>query len=188
MQFLAPFIMVKKGGKLPEGNINNWFFEKGDLRSSLPGRLPAGARIDITGRVPRTTADPRTVTRVRRRVNWRMQCLADLSPQLCAPHARTRRSEQQMRQLDGVCERWQLIGLRPPTADVAAKVNIGQATFGKYPENLLGSRARYIRAFKVRTHTSVTLPPLRPAPTASPFWASAAIVRGPSEGLNCVGT
>ena len=35
-------------------------------------------------------------------------------------------------------------------ADIAAKVNIGQATFGKFPENLLGSRARYIRAFKVR--------------------------------------
>ena len=42
MQFLAPFIMVKKGGKLPEGNINDWFFEKGDLKSSLPGRMPAG--------------------------------------------------------------------------------------------------------------------------------------------------
>ena len=41
-QFLAPFIMVKKGGKLPEGNINNWFFERGDLKSSLPGRMPTG--------------------------------------------------------------------------------------------------------------------------------------------------
>ena len=42
IQFLAPFIMVKKGGKLPEGNINDWFFEKGDLKSSLPGRMPPG--------------------------------------------------------------------------------------------------------------------------------------------------
>lgn len=48
-QFLAPFIMVKKGGKLPEGNINDWFFEKGDLKSSLPGRLPPGAGIDLGG-------------------------------------------------------------------------------------------------------------------------------------------
>ena len=38
-----------------------------------------------------------------------------------------------------------------PSADIAEKVNIGQATFGKYPENLLGSRARYIKAFKVRS-------------------------------------
>ena len=48
VQFLAPFIMVKKGGKLPEGNINDWFFERGDLKSSLPGRLPAGASIRIS--------------------------------------------------------------------------------------------------------------------------------------------
>jgi len=50
VQFLAPFIMVKKGGKLPEGNINDWFFEKGDLKSSLPGRMPAGASTQVARR------------------------------------------------------------------------------------------------------------------------------------------
>ena len=43
VQFLAPSIMVKKGGNLPEGHINDWFFEGGDLKRSLAQRLPPGA-------------------------------------------------------------------------------------------------------------------------------------------------
>lgn len=34
-------------------------------------------------------------------------------------------------------------------ADIASKVNYGQQTFLRFPENLLNSRARYSRAFQV---------------------------------------
>ena len=36
-----------------------------------------------------------------------------------------------------------------PCAGYASRVQQGQATFGKYPENLLHSRVRYSKAFKV---------------------------------------
>ena len=42
-QFLNPMILVKKGGKLPEGHIQSWFWEKGNLKDCLPLKLPAGA-------------------------------------------------------------------------------------------------------------------------------------------------
>ena len=42
-QFLNPMILVKKGGKLPEGHIQSWFWERGNLKDSLPLKLPAGA-------------------------------------------------------------------------------------------------------------------------------------------------
>ena len=35
------------------------------------------------------------------------------------------------------------------SADVAARVNIGQSVFTRYPENLMNSRRRYIKAFQV---------------------------------------
>lgn len=34
--------MVKKGGKLPEGHINDWFWEKKDMKDYIASRLPAG--------------------------------------------------------------------------------------------------------------------------------------------------
>lgn len=42
-QFLNPMILVKKGGKLPEGHIQSWFWERGNLKESLALKLPAGA-------------------------------------------------------------------------------------------------------------------------------------------------
>jgi len=43
-QFLNPMILVKKGGKLPGGHIQSWFWERGSLRDSLPLKLPPRAR------------------------------------------------------------------------------------------------------------------------------------------------
>ena len=34
-------ILVKKGGKLPEGHIQSWFWERGNLKDSLTLKLPA---------------------------------------------------------------------------------------------------------------------------------------------------
>ena len=42
MQFLNPGILVKKPGKLPEGHINEWFWEKGNMKDTLPVKLPGG--------------------------------------------------------------------------------------------------------------------------------------------------
>ena len=42
LQFLNPWIMVKKGGKLPEGHINDWFWENKDMKGYIASRLPAG--------------------------------------------------------------------------------------------------------------------------------------------------
>ena len=36
-------ILVKKGGKLPEGHIQSWFWERGNLKDSLPLKLPPRA-------------------------------------------------------------------------------------------------------------------------------------------------
>ena len=36
-----------------------------------------------------------------------------------------------------------------PCAGYASRVQQGEATFGKYPENLLHSRVRYSKAYKV---------------------------------------
>lgn len=44
---------------------------------------------------------------------------------------------------------WQL-GYVRCCADIASKVKVGQTEFKRYPENLLNSRVRYGRAFKVR--------------------------------------
>ena len=44
-QFLNPMILVKKGGKLPEGHIQSWFWERGNLKDSLALKLPAGAHL-----------------------------------------------------------------------------------------------------------------------------------------------
>ena len=40
LQFLSPRILVRKGGILPEGHINDWFWEKKDPISHLKQRLP----------------------------------------------------------------------------------------------------------------------------------------------------
>ena len=42
--------------------------------------------------------------------------------------------------------------VRVPYAGYASRVQQGEATFGKYPENLLHSRVRYSKAFKVWTN------------------------------------
>ena len=42
VQFLNPWIMVKKGGKLPEGHINDWFWEDKSMKDYLATRLPKG--------------------------------------------------------------------------------------------------------------------------------------------------
>ena len=47
VQFLNPWIMVKKGGKLPEGHINDWFWEKKSMPDYMASRLPEG-RVTIT--------------------------------------------------------------------------------------------------------------------------------------------
>ncbi|KAL3136249.1 hypothetical protein ABBQ32_007258 [Trebouxia sp. C0010 RCD-2024] len=39
-EFLNPWIMVKKGGKLPEGHINDWFWEKKSMPDFMASRLP----------------------------------------------------------------------------------------------------------------------------------------------------
>lgn len=43
LQFLNPSILVKKPGKLPEGHINSWFWERGNMRDTLPLKIPGGA-------------------------------------------------------------------------------------------------------------------------------------------------
>ena len=40
MQFMNPKMMVKKGGKCPEGDINTWFFEGDSLRDHVHKKLP----------------------------------------------------------------------------------------------------------------------------------------------------
>lgn len=39
-EFLNPWIMVKKGGKLPAGHINDWFWEEKDMKNYMATRLP----------------------------------------------------------------------------------------------------------------------------------------------------
>ncbi|KAK9840748.1 hypothetical protein WJX81_002154 [Elliptochloris bilobata] len=39
-EFLNPMILVKKGGKLPAGHIQSWFWERGNLKDSLSLKLP----------------------------------------------------------------------------------------------------------------------------------------------------
>lgn len=39
-EFLNPSIMVKKGGSVPPGNINEWFFKGGDLKSHVKHQIP----------------------------------------------------------------------------------------------------------------------------------------------------
>ncbi len=43
LQFLNPWIMVKKGGKLPPGHINDWFWEDKDMKDYMATRLPKGS-------------------------------------------------------------------------------------------------------------------------------------------------
>ena len=42
LQFLNPWIMVKKGGKLPVGHINDWFWEDKSMQDYIATRLPKG--------------------------------------------------------------------------------------------------------------------------------------------------
>ena len=42
LQFLNPWIMVKKGGKLPVGHINDWFWEDKSMPDYIATRLPKG--------------------------------------------------------------------------------------------------------------------------------------------------
>ncbi|DBA67607.1 hypothetical protein WJX79_004788 [Trebouxia sp. C0005] len=46
-EFLNPWIMVKKGGKLPQGHINDWFWEDKDMKDYMATRLPK----DIASRI-----------------------------------------------------------------------------------------------------------------------------------------
>ena len=48
MQFLNPWIMVKKGGKLPAGHINDWFWEDKSMQDYIATRLPKGACLLFT--------------------------------------------------------------------------------------------------------------------------------------------
>lgn len=43
-------------------------------------------------------------------------------------------------------------------AGYGKRVNLGDKEFGRYPENLLNSRVRYSRAFKVRLVCSMGTP------------------------------
>lgn len=40
LQFMNPKMMVKKGGKCPEGHINSWFFEGNGLKDHVSKKLP----------------------------------------------------------------------------------------------------------------------------------------------------
>ena len=107
MQFLNPGILVKKPGKLPEGHINTWFWEKGNMKDTLPTKLPGGETLPA---------------------------LPD--------HARL--------YLDLLCKNLFRLMLLLRFADLGSRVQLGEAQFGKYPENLLHSRVRYSKAFQVR--------------------------------------
>ena len=40
LQFMNPKMMVKKGGKCPDGHINSWFFEGNGLKEHVSKKLP----------------------------------------------------------------------------------------------------------------------------------------------------
>ena len=40
LQFMNPKMMVKKGGRCPDGNINDWFFEGNGLQDHVSKKLP----------------------------------------------------------------------------------------------------------------------------------------------------
>ena len=40
--------MVKKGGKLPAGHINDWFWEDKDMKGYMATRLPKGAILTMS--------------------------------------------------------------------------------------------------------------------------------------------
>lgn len=42
LQFLNPGILVKKPAKLPDGHINTWFWEKGNMEETLKTKVPKG--------------------------------------------------------------------------------------------------------------------------------------------------
>jgi hypothetical protein len=58
-QFLNPMILVKKGGKLPRGHIQSWFWERGNLRDSLPLKLPPRARLRAPSQMNQHVLDAR---------------------------------------------------------------------------------------------------------------------------------
>ena len=46
-QFLNTGILVKKPAKLPDGHINTWFWEKGNMEDTLKAKVPKGAVMPI---------------------------------------------------------------------------------------------------------------------------------------------
>jgi hypothetical protein len=52
VQFLNPRILVRKGGKVPDGHINDWFFLDGDLEGHIKKRFPEGQASLRYTRVP----------------------------------------------------------------------------------------------------------------------------------------
>ena len=107
--------MVKKGGSVPPGNINEWFWEKGNMRSTISAMLPDGASPLIA--FERYGTDTMAST-------WWSLCRSQLSLRFCT-------------------------GISMTMPGVGLGVKCGLDTFKRYPENLLNSRSRYVRAFQV---------------------------------------
>ena len=133
-QFLNPMILVKKGGKLPEGHIQSWFWERGNLKDSLPLKLPAGAApLSLGGHEQGCLLNATTNAAGRHKLKTPASvCSSASAANRCAAQLTARGG--------GSCL----------VADIASKVKVGQTEFKRYPENLLNSRVRYGRAFQVR--------------------------------------
>jgi broad specificity phosphatase PhoE len=76
-EFLNPWIMVKKGGTLPEGNINNWFWEKGNMRDSLTAKLPPEVGSKVQWGLDTFKRYPENLLNSRARYAKAFQTLAD---------------------------------------------------------------------------------------------------------------
>ena len=125
-------ILVKKGGKLPEGHIQSWFWERGNLKDSLALKLPAGAP---------PSACVGTMQWLSAFSLWpQLDILYNVRPCMLVHFVHgQRRCPADSEALSAL-------------ADIASKVKVGQTEFKRYPENLLNSRVRYGRAFQVRDH------------------------------------
>lgn len=76
-EFMNPKMMVKKGGKCPPGNINNWFFEASGLKEHVLKKLPKQVASKINFEQTTFGRYPENLLISRRRFNHAYADIAD---------------------------------------------------------------------------------------------------------------
>ncbi|KAL3132345.1 hypothetical protein ABBQ32_008922 [Trebouxia sp. C0010 RCD-2024] len=76
-EFMNPKMMVKKGGKCPEGHINSWFFEGNGLKEHVAKKLPKQTASKLQYGQLDFKRYPENLLNSRRRYNRAFQAIAD---------------------------------------------------------------------------------------------------------------